>query len=208
MTLPRFVACHGLVLLAAGLVCAVLLLLAREKFDAVLAIPDDVCLVAPPYRYDPASGLTLLAAREVPAQARCTVCGMYPARSREWAAQLIFVDGDAHFFDSPVSLYLYLQDVGHYSRGRSAAEVAATYVTDAANGAWVPAAQAYYVQGSSALGPMRQGNLPAFANAAEARQFVRRRGGEVLRADQIRPALLARLDTRRNHDHGAASPKP
>jgi len=52
------------------------------------------------------------------------------------------------------------------------------------------------VQGSRALGPMRNGNLPAFANLEAARQFAREQGGQLLRADQITPALLAPLDTR------------
>lgn len=212
MPLDPFVSRRRLALIAAGLAFAALLalalVLAREKSDEAPAVSGDICLIAPPQRYDPAAGLALLAPRPVPADARCPVCGMYPARSREWAAQLIFTNGDAHFFDTPLSLYLYLQDVGHYSRGRSAAEVAASYVTDGDTGAWVPAAQAYYVHGSSARGPMRQGNLPAFVSKAAAQQFAQQRGGKVLRAEQLSPALLAGLDTRRGHEHDAASPKP
>lgn len=62
------------------------------------AMGDDVCVVAPATPYDANSGLPMGAAREVPADARCPVCGMFPARSRSWAAQVIFADGDAHFF--------------------------------------------------------------------------------------------------------------
>lgn len=163
--------------------------------------PEDICLVAPPLPYDPASGLALLAPRPVPVDARCPVCGMFPARSPRWAAQLIFHNGDTHFFDSPVSLYLYLQAMARFSPGRSLSEVGATFVTDLGSGAWTPAAQAYYVQGSRALGPMRNGNLPAFASLEAARQFTREQGGQSLRADQITPALLAPLDTRSAQRH-------
>lgn len=163
--------------------------------------PQDICLVAPPLPYDPASGLALLAPRPVPVDARCPVCGMFPARSPRWAAQLIFHNGDTHFFDSPVSLYLYLQAMARFSPGRSLSEVGATFVTDLGSGAWTPAAQAYYVQGSRALGPMRNGNLPAFASLEAARQFAREQGGQLLRADQITPALLAPLDTRSAQRH-------
>ena len=55
----------------------------------------DFCVVAPPTPYDPALGLALTAARAVPVGARCPVCGMYPARSPDWAAQVIFANGDA-----------------------------------------------------------------------------------------------------------------
>ena len=95
------------------------------------ALPDDVCVVAPPTPFDPASGQRLEAPRAIPTDARCPVCGMYPARSAEWAAQIIFANGDAHFFDSPLSLFQYLADVAKYSQGRTAQELVARYVTDA-----------------------------------------------------------------------------
>ncbi len=164
--------------------------------EKVAPAPEDICLVAPPLPYDPASGLALLAPRPIPADARCPVCGMFPARSPRWAAQLIFRNGDTHFFDSPVSLYLYLQAMARFSPGRSLDEVGATFVTDLDSGAWTPAAQAHYVHGSRALGPMRNGNLPAFASLEAARQFAGEQGGQLLRADQITPAVLAPLDTR------------
>ncbi len=160
----------------------------------------EVCVVAPPTPYDPSSGLALLAPRPVPADARCPVCGMYPARARDWAAQIIFDNGDTQFFDSPLSLFLYLQDVQRYTRGRTAEQIAARYVSDTVSGQWLAAETAVYVQGSKALGPMRAGNLPAFADGASAQRFARERGGELLRADQIDPALLRRLDSS-SHRH-------
>ncbi|ALT79724.1 hypothetical protein AT984_08265 [Paucibacter sp. KCTC 42545] len=164
----------------------------------------EVCVVAPPTPYDPASGLALLAPRPVPADARCPVCGMYPARSREsarWAAQVIFDNGDAQFFDSPLSLFIYLRNVARYTRGRGASQIAASYVSDASSGAWLAANAAVYVQGSTATGPMRAGNLPAFADAAAAQRFMRERGGRLLRASEISPELLRRLDSGTHLDH-------
>jgi hypothetical protein len=110
---------------------------------------------------------------------------MYPARSRAWAGQVIFADGDAFFFDSPLSLMMYLGNVGHYTRGRTASAIVARYVTDMDSGAWVDAQQAVYVAGSSALGPMRAGNLPAFADRGAAQRFVQARGGRILGFDAI-----------------------
>ncbi|WP_462389083.1 nitrous oxide reductase accessory protein NosL [Acidovorax sp. Q11] len=162
---------------------------------------DDVCIVAPPTPYDPTSGLPLAAAREVPTDARCPVCGMYPARARAWAAQVIFAQGDAYFFDSPLSLMLYLGNVAHYTRGRTPDAIVARYVSDAGTGAWVDAHQAVYVAGSSALGPMRAGNLPAFAGAAEARRFAQVQGGAVLTFSAIDAALLRGLAPHLRADH-------
>ncbi len=192
-------------LIAAALSLAALLLVAllltRASATKIGTVPDDICVMAPPQSYDPASGQAMLAARAVPNDARCPVCGMYPARAPQWAAQLIFSNGDAHFFDSPLSLYLYLKAVTRYSPGRSASEIAATYVTDTGTGQWTSAGQAFYVHGSTALGPMRNGNLPAFANKRAAEQFAQQRGGKVRVAGDISPALLNALDTRKTHMH-------
>ena len=166
----------------------------RRKANAVAALPtDDMCIIAPPTPYDRTSGLALEAAREVPAEARCPVCGMYPARSRAWAAQVIFADGDAYFFDSPVSLLLYLGNPARYTQGRNANAIVARYVTDAATQTWIDAGTAFYVQGSSALGPMRAGNLPAFATVGAAASFAQRRGGQVRRFSEVDEAVVARI---------------
>ena len=175
----------------------------RSAAGAPAPMEDDVCVVAPPTPYNPASGLPPEAAREVPADARCPVCGMFPARARAWAAQVIFADGDAHFFDSPLSLMLYLRDVGHYTRGRTAEAIVARYVTDMGTGAWVPALEATYVAGSSARGPMRAGNLPAFAHPAEAARFAQARGGRLLRWDGADAGLLRTLAPARRPAHAA-----
>ena len=166
-------------------------------------IGEDVCIVAPATPYDPASGLAPQAPREVPATARCPVCGMYPARARAWAAQVIFADGDAHFFDSPLSLMLYLREVGRYTRGRSAEAIVARYVSDTNRpGQWLDAQRAVYVAGSSALGPMRAGNLPAFADQASAQRFAAQRGGRAVAFDEIGTGLLQSLAPGRGPRHG------
>jgi len=170
---------------------------------AAVVQEGDVCIVAPPTPYDRASGLALHAARPVPPGVRCPVCGMYPERAPDWAAQVIFDNGDAQFFDSPLSLFMYLQDVARYSPGRSAAQIVARYVTDVPSRTWVDAASAWYVHGSSARGPMRAGNLPAFAERALAERFAAQRGGEVLGFGAIDGALIAPLAGQGGHGHAA-----
>ena len=159
----------------------------------------DVCVVAPPTPYDPALGLPLTAARTVPTAARCPVCGMYPARSLDWAGQIIFSNGDAQFFDSPVSLLMFLNDVPRYSAGRTADDIVARYVTDVTSKEWIDAGAAFYVYGSNALGPMRAGNLPAFAARSAAEDFARRRGGEVRALGAIDAAMLQSMSTQHQH---------
>jgi len=169
--------------------------------EAAPVLDPDVCVVAPPTPYNPASGLPLEAARAVPADVRCPVCGMFPARSPDWAAQVIFANGDAQFFDSPLSLFMYLADVPRYSPGRSAREIVARYVTDVPGKTWTDAGSAFYVHGSTARGPMRAGNLPAFASQEAARQFAAQRGGTVLAFGAIDPALVEQLGGQSSHSH-------
>jgi copper chaperone NosL len=166
-----------------------------------LLVSEEVCVVAPPTPFDPAWGIGLHDARPVPVDARCPVCGMFPAKSLEWAAQVVFQDGATQFFDSPLSLFIYLQDVGRYTAGRQASDIAAHFVSDSAKGGWLPAQQAFYVSGSTALGPMRAGNLPAFSSSDTAKQFAAARGGKVLAVDQISPPLLDALNGKKRHVH-------
>jgi hypothetical protein len=49
------------------------------------------------------------APQAVPAEARCPVCGMYPARFPAWAAQVHLRDGSIRFFDSPVEFFRWLR---------------------------------------------------------------------------------------------------
>ena len=66
---------------------------------------------------------------------------------------------------------------------------------------WIDALSAYYVHGSSAKGPMRAGNLPAFATRQAAQAFATQRGGTVLAFGAIDAALVAQLAGRGGHDH-------
>ncbi|MBT9551145.1 MAG: nitrous oxide reductase accessory protein NosL [Hydrogenophaga sp.] len=175
---------------------------ATAPVRANAARPGDVCLTAPTFSHDPASGLPLQAAREVPPEARCPVCGMFPARQPRWAAQVIFRNGDVQYLDSPLSLFLYLQRVPRYTAGQSADRIVASHVTDLDTGAWVPAERAWYVHGSRLMGPMRTGNLPAFATVERARAFATREGGEWFAAARLRQGLPASLQRLAPHTHG------
>ncbi|QDF98512.1 hypothetical protein CJ010_19205 [Azoarcus sp. DD4] len=172
----------------------------KPAAEADAALPPDVCIVRPGapfpgavHAYDPASGLAMLAARPVPAHARCAVCGMFPARHPDWAAQLITDNGDAWFFDSPVDMLLFLADSARYTRGIAIGAIAARYVSDHAGGGWVAADEAWFVHGSSATGPMRGPDLPAFASRAAAEALAAAQGGRVLRFAELDATLVAAL---------------
>lgn len=162
---------------------------------------DDICIVAPATSFDPNWGIALYAPRKVPADARCPVCGMYPSKSLDWAGQVIFKNGDTHFFDSPLSLFIYMQSPERYNAARRISDIAVSFVTDSSSGRWIKTENAFFVSGSNAKGPMRAGNFVAFADKEIAKKFIQTRGGTVLRAQQIEPQLLLSLNSLRRHQH-------
>ena len=165
--------------------------------------------MSPPIDYDPASGLPQDVPRPVPADARCPVCGMYPARDPLWACQVLYDDYAAQFFDSPVDLMLFLADAERYGISPTAAAgIRSRWVTDMASGAWVPLEQAWFVSGSDALGPMQRGDLPAFGDQAKAAEFASRRRGRALAFGAVTPAIVKSLAVGRGqglHAHALAS---
>lgn len=177
----------------------------KSAANAFVPPAEDICVVTPArvteaHAYDPASGLTMYDARPIPADARCPVCGMYPARYPRWAAQIIFEDGAAHFFDSPVDLFMFLEAPERFGTTRTAAEARAIYVADYRSGAWLSAREAVFVIDSAARGPMRGPDLPAFADAAAAGAFAAAQGGRALRYEEVDSTLIAGLRDA-NHAH-------
>lgn len=167
---------------------------------------EDICIV-PPQRvslahpWNPDSRLGRHDARPIPADARCPVCGMYPARYPQWAAQLIFEDGSAYFFDSPVDLYMFLDDPVRFDPDHAAKTVAAIYVADFRGSGWLDAQRASFVIGSAARGPMRGPDLPAFADGTAANAFIAENGGRMLTHAEIDAATVAKLRDANHADH-------
>lgn len=199
---------HGLRMLAAGICIAAAAWLAvqyvQRPGDVFDPTTEDLCIVmptrvAPAHAWDPSSGVARFAARPVPPDARCPVCGMYPARHPKWAAQLIFEDGAAHFFDSPVDLFIFLAAPGQFDAARANAVVGAMHVSDFSGAGWLDARSASFVMGSAARGPMRGADLPAFGERAAAQAFAAQHGGEVIGFGQIDTDTVVKL---REANHG------
>lgn len=169
--------------------------------DTQIPNTDDICIVAPATSFDPNWGIALYAPRKVPVDARCPVCGMYPSKSIDWAGQVIFKNGDTHFFDSPLSLFIYMQSPERYNAARRISDIAVSFVTDSSSGHWIKTENAFFVSGSNAKGPMRAGNFVAFADKEIAKKFIQTRGGTLLRVHQIEPQLLLSLNNSRRHQH-------
>lgn len=161
--------------------------------------PDDLCVVArvgpeatPPEAFP---GLRSDQARAIPKDARCSVCGMYPARSLRFAAQLIYHDGATRFFDSPIDLVRFLRERRRFDPDRHNQPVAAQFVTEFEGGRWLAFDDAIFVRNSDVSGPMRTDGAPAFADVSAARHFRDRHGGTIVIGGA---ALMSTLDEASN----------
>lgn len=125
-------------------------------------------------------------------QASCGVCGMYPARFPQWQTQIIFADGAMVPFDGAKDMFKYLLKMADYDKQRKRAEVAAVWVKDHGAGTWLDGEAAFYVVGSSAMGPMGSELVP-FATAAAAKEFQGKNGGTVSRFGDINLEVIHKL---------------
>jgi len=189
------------VVLAAAIAASLLLPLGKQTSRGVDRITNELCIVAPATPYDSSSGLPMRAPKSIPADARCPVCGMYPARFPRWAAQTVFKDGASHYFDSPIDLFVFLNRADRYNKRYALEDIAVSYVTDFETGQWTEAGNAFFVHGSTAFGPMRDADLPAFSARQSAEAFARSRGGKVLTFTQVTPELVQSLNRNTHHRH-------
>jgi copper chaperone NosL len=131
---------------------------------------------------------------------RCPVCGMYPYRTPQWTAQIVFNDQTASSFDSPVDLFRFLNNMVVFDKQHKAADIGAIYVADYGTKAWVDAKKAFYVIGSKALGPMNDPNLPAFATREAADAHIKAQGGKVLLFGEVTREVIKSLSGA-HHNH-------
>jgi len=201
MRLPAKLLPLGGVVFAVAIAAVLLLPRSNQAVQDIDHITNDLCIVAPATPYQPDSGLDMLDPRPIPVNARCPVCGMYPARFPRWAAQTLFKDGAAHFFDSPVDLFAFLHRLDRHDKNYTLDDVAVSFVKNHVSDQWIKAQQAFFVHGSSAVGPMRDADLPAFASRKAAEAFSRQHGGKVLTFAEITPKLIQSLSRNLHHRH-------
>ncbi len=146
----------------------------------------------------PATGPDL-SPQYVQRSARCPVCGMYPYRTPQWTAQIVFNDQTASSFDSPLDLFRFLNNIALFDKQHKAADIGAIYVADYATKAWTDAKKAFFVLGSQARGPMNEPNLPAFATRETADAHAKAQGGKVLAFGEVTREVVKSLAGGHNH---------
>ncbi len=164
-----------------------------EKLAAETVCFGDMSAQPSFFPWQPGSGGDQYAARAIPVNARCGHCGMYPARTPQWAAQLIFENGTAVFFDSPLDLAQFEERSKTLIQAGTHGKVQVRYVTDYPRpGQWVKRDEAWFVVGSQVLGPMRTADVPAFARQADAQAFAQQHQGQVYAWAKLPAVVLKR----------------
>ena len=158
---------------------------AAQKAEEGAHCETDLEARTPPRPYDPArDGPNPLAPRSIPDEARCPICGMYPARYPRWAAQRIDSGGRVDFYDAPRDLVIHdqwlRQEKGVAEDRRVAAAI---WVRDycSETPSWVAADAAWFVWSPKIIGPMGRTEPAACATEQAARTLAEAKGGEVLR---------------------------
>ncbi len=124
---------------------------------------------------------------------KCPVCGMFVAPYPEWVAAVVYKDGHAHYFDGAKDLFRFLQSPTRWAPGHRDDDVALISVTEYYAVEPIDAKTAFYALGSDVLGPMGKELIP-LATEADAAEFVRDHGGEVLRFEAVTSGVLSALD--------------
>ena len=130
---------------------------------------------------------------------RCAVCGMYPYRTPQWTAQIVFNDQTASSFDPPADMFRFVGNMMLFDKTHKPADIGAIWVADYNTKAWADARKAFYVLGSNARGPMNDPNLPAFATREAAEAHAKTQGGKVLAFGEVTKEIVKSLAGGHNH---------
>ena len=128
------------------------------------------------------------------AKDKCPVCGMFVAKYKDFAAQIIFKDGSTFFFDGVKDMFKYYLNLSKYDKSRKTTDIDSIYVTDYYDLRWIDGYKAFYVEGSDVYGPMGRELIP-FESKAGAEQFmIDHIGKSLLEFDEITYEMIKGLD--------------
>ncbi len=125
---------------------------------------------------------------------KCPVCGMFVYKYPDWVGQIVFSDGSIFFFDGAKDLFKYYFNLEKYNPSMKISDIAAIWVTDYYDVAFLPAKSAFFVVGSDVYGPMGRELIP-FKTMEAAVEFKNdHHGTSVLTFEQVTPAVIAKQD--------------
>ena len=119
---------------------------------------------------------------------------MFVAKYPDFLAQIIFKDGTTFFFDGAKEMFKFYFNLQRYSPKKKVEDIGTLYVTDYYNLLPIDGFTALYVIGSDVYGPMGRELIP-FGKNQEALEFKRdHKGKEILKFQDITPAIVKGLD--------------
>jgi nitrous oxide reductase accessory protein NosL len=133
-------------------------------------------------------------ALQVPAGAKCPVCGMFVAKSPDWVANVRFKDGTISYYDGPKDMFSHYFDAARYAPGKSQADFVALAVKEYYSLTFIDARAAFFVAGSDVYGPMG-GELIPFLTEQDAKSFkLDHKGKRILRFNEITRQIIKTLN--------------
>lgn len=128
---------------------------------------------------------------DVPAEAKCPVCGMFVNKYPKWAAYMKH-DDKSYYFDGVKDMMKYYIFDGDFPYDRS--HISKMTVSDYYTLEEIPAKEAFYVLDSDVFGPMGRELIP-FKSQKSAKAFMDDHNGKALvKFDEITDKMVMALD--------------
>jgi len=119
---------------------------------------------------------------------------MLVSKYPNWVAVVAVAQGPVFYFDGAKDMFKFLLNTSKYSKAPLELSKATLHVTDYYLLRTIDARSAWYVIGSTVLGPMGHELVP-FATEAEAREFMKdHKGRRLLQFHEVSTELLSKLD--------------
>jgi len=128
---------------------------------------------------------------DVPADAKCPVCGMYVSKYPKWAA-FMQINDEKYYFDGVKDMMKYYIFDGDFPYDRK--NISEITVSDYYTLEEIPAKEAFYVLDSDIFGPMGHELIP-FKSKKSAKAFMDDHNGKaMLKFDEITDKMVMALD--------------
>ncbi len=128
---------------------------------------------------------------DVPADAKCPVCGMFVSKYPKWAA-FMQINGKKYYFDGVKDMMKYYIFDGDFPYDRK--NIFKITVSDYYTLEEIPAKEAFYVLDSDVFGPMGRELIP-FKSKKSAKAFMEDHNGKAMvKFDEITDKMVMALD--------------
>ncbi len=134
------------------------------------------------------------ATNSVPADAKCSVCGMFVAKYPDWTATAHLKNGSNLYFDGPKDLLTFYLDTARYAHGKRQSDISVMKVREYYSLESIDPRGAFFVVGSDVYGPMGSELIP-LKSEKDAQAFkIDHKGKRIIRFNEITLQLIKTLN--------------